>query len=185
MPRPAMPRSWAGGMTSRRWVRRHRRLVREIRIPASSDSEALCLAVSEYLQRPIRLLPLPLPPDAPCGLLVTTNRAFYIAYDNTTGPLHQRHIVAHELGHILAGHTAQMTLDSDVAQLLMPTLDPHMVATVLARVPGYDAQAEREAEVIADLLWRHTGARPGEATWPVPPDAAALVERIRQSLAGQ
>jgi hypothetical protein len=169
-------------MTNSRWTRRYTRLVRGIRVRRAGDSEALCQAVSEYLKHPIQLLPLALPPDAPCGLLITTTNAHYVVYDNTTGPLHQRHIVAHELGHLLAGHRAQMTLNADVAQLLMPNLDPGVVRTVLARTPGYDARSEREAEIIADLLWRHT--RPGESTWPVPPAATALVERIRQSLAG-
>ncbi len=171
-------------MTSRRWKRRYARLVRTLVVPPPADSESLCQAVAEHLDHPIRLLPLPLPVRAPCGLLLSTSRAHYVAYDNTTGALHQRHIVAHELGHLLAGHGAQLALDADVARLLMPSLDPTVVHTVLGRIPGYGARAEHEAEIIADLLWRHTTPGPAESTWPVPPAAASLVDRIRQSLAG-
>jgi hypothetical protein len=172
------------GMISRRWKRRYARLVRDISVRTPGDSESLCRAVAEHLDHPIQLLALPLPAQAPCGLLLSTSKAHYVVYDNTTGAMHQRHIVAHELGHLLAGHGAQLTLDADVARLLMPSLDPTMVRTVLARVPGYGARAEREAEIIADLLWRQTNAEPAESTWPVAPAAANLVDRIRQSLAG-
>jgi hypothetical protein len=169
-------------MTSARFTRRYARIVREIGVAASNDSATLSQAVAGYLRHPIILLPAPLPADAPCGLLISTGRAHYVVYDDTTGPLHQRHIVAHELGHLLAGHGSQVTLDTDVARLLMPSLDPDVVLAVLARTTGYDARAEREAEIIADLLWRHSAAGPAEPTWPVAPAAAPLVDRIRQSL---
>jgi hypothetical protein len=171
-------------MIERRTRRRFARLVSGIRVPATPDSEALCRAVAERLDRPIRLLPLPLPVGAPCGLVITTKNAHYVAYDNQTSPLHQRHIVAHELGHLLAGHAARNMGDTDVTRLLMPTLDPTVVATVLARAPSYDAQAEREAEIIADLLWKHTARRAAGSPPQLDPPTAALVERIRHSLSG-
>ena len=177
--------------------RTHRRLARlvgGIRVPATPDIGALCAAVGERLDRPIQLLPMPLPADAPCGLVVTTGRGHYVAYDNRTTPLHQRHIVAHELGHLLAGHAARPVDTAELASLLMPTLDPRMVTAVLARGPGYDVRAEAEAEVIADLLWRRTLHRPGAPPGPDPnradpvgvdPAAAEVVARIRRSLTGE
>ncbi|HEY0699634.1 MAG TPA: hypothetical protein VGD43_17690 [Micromonospora sp.] len=168
----------------RRWrtQRRFARLVGRIRVPATGDSAALCQAVSEHLDRPIQLIPLPLPVDAPCGLVITTRSAHYVAYDNQTSPLHQRHIVAHELGHLLAGHSARPVGETDLARLLMPTRDPGVVTAVLARTPGYDEQAEKEAELIADLLWKHTTRRTGGPARQLDPADADLVERIRQSL---
>ncbi|WDZ86176.1 ImmA/IrrE family metallo-endopeptidase [Micromonospora cathayae] len=176
-------------MTGWRAKRRLTRLTSGIRVPATADSAALCQAVAERLDRPVQLLPLPLPTDAPCGIVITTPQSHYVAYDNRTSPLHQRHIVAHELGHLLAGHAARPVGTSDLARLLMPTLDPAMVTSVLGRMPGYDERTEWEAEVIAGLLRKHAGQRPAPPAAPTdPPTAdpstAAVVDRIRQSLAG-
>lgn len=177
----------AGRMTRSR--RRLTRLVARLPVPVSADIEALCLAVAQSLDRPVRLIALPLPADAPCGLVITTKSAHHIAYDDQTTPLHQRHIVAHELGHLLAQHNTSTVLDADAASLLMPTLDPQMVLAVLTRLPGYDAKAEWEAEFIADLLWRHTSRRPADTGTHLGPDvdpaSAELVRRIRQSLTGE
>jgi len=171
-------------MTERRWAR----IVDGLLVRPPGDPVALCDAVAAYVGQPIRLLGAPFPPDAPCGLVITTAEAHYVAYDNTTGPLHQRHIVAHELGHLLAGHHAPgpggRTVDADTAALLMPTIDPTVVRAVLARTPGYGAAAEREAELIAGLLWRRTAAWAGEPTWSVDPAAEGVVDRIRRSLGG-
>lgn len=179
-------------MTGWRAKRRLTRLTSGIRVPATADSTALCQAVAERLDRPVQLLPLPLPPGAPCGIVVSTPQSHYVAYDNRTSPLHQRHIVAHELGHLLAGHGSRPVGATALARLLMPTLDPDMVTSVLGRAPGYDERAEWEAEVIAGLLRRHAGQRPTppatdthpSATLDIDPSTAAVVDRIRQSLSG-
>ncbi|WBB78150.1 ImmA/IrrE family metallo-endopeptidase [Micromonospora sp. WMMD882] len=179
-------------MTGWRAKRRLTRLTSGIRVPATPDSAALCQAVAERLDRPVQLLPLPLPTAAPCGIVLSTPQSHYVAYDNRTSPLHQRHIVAHELGHLLAGHAARPVGATQLARLLMPTLDPDMVTSVLGRVPGFDERAEWEAEVIADLLRKHTGRRPTPTTGrpadpaatTADPSAAAVVDRIRQSLSG-
>lgn len=170
---------------ARRIRRRFAPLISRIRVPATSDIGALCLAVSEHLDRPIQLLPLPLPADTPCGLVITTRNAHYVAYDSQTSPVHQRHIVAHELGHLLAGHATESVADSELVRLLMPTLDPRMVTTVLTRSAGFDARAEQEAEIIADLLWTRTTRRTSGSAGQPESAASAVVERIRQSLTGE
>ncbi|WP_162562076.1 ImmA/IrrE family metallo-endopeptidase [Salinispora vitiensis] len=43
-----------------------------------------------------------------CGLWVTTATKDYIAFERQTSPAHQDHIVLHELGHILCGHTGDL-----------------------------------------------------------------------------
>lgn len=174
-------------MTGWRAKRRLTRLTSGIPVPTTADSAALCAAVAERLDRPVQLLPLPLPTGAPCGIVISTPQRHYVAYDNRTSPLHQRHIVAHELGHLLAGHAARSVGTTDLARLLMPTLDADMITSVLGRVPGYDERAEWEAEVIANLLRRHAGQRPTpehSTTVDVDPSTAAVVDRIRQSLSG-
>lgn len=168
--------------------RRLTRLVSGVRVPATTDIAALCAAVAERLDRPVQLLGVPLPVDAPCGLVITTGQSHYVAYDNQTTPLHQRHIVAHELGHLLAGHATGPLGQTELSRLLMPTLDPRMVAGVLARAPGYDVRAEAEAEIIADLLWRRTRSRAtGSVTMvdAADPSTAAAMDRIHRTLAGE
>ncbi|HEV7961754.1 MAG TPA: hypothetical protein VGP57_04350, partial [Actinoplanes sp.] len=66
-----------------------------------------------------------------------------------------------------------------------PTLDPEVVRSLLARTPGYSLPAEREAETIADLLWRRTKPWAAEPTWKVSASAADVIARIRHSLTGE
>lgn len=170
-------------MNARR--RRFKQLIRSVARTNPASAEELCGAVAEHLGRSIRLLAMPLPADAPCGLALSTAEGHYIVYDNTTTPMHQRHIIGHELGHLIAGHASDKALDTDVSRLLMPTLDPAVVQRVLARAMGYDRSAEREAETIADLIWRHTNAWTAEPSWTVDPAAAEVINRMRQSLTGE
>ncbi|MEJ3742145.1 hypothetical protein WEI85_02435 [Actinomycetes bacterium KLBMP 9797] len=168
------------GTDLRRLRRRCARLVRDIDVPVPFDAERLCREVGERTGRPVRLLPTAMPADGPSGLVVTAARAHYLCYDTGTVPLHQQHIIAHELGHILAGHTADRELAADDG--LLTTLDGEMVRRVLARDGGYDSRQEREAELIAELILERAHSWATEQTWDVPSDAADVVARIERSL---
>jgi hypothetical protein len=172
-----------GDTDLRRLRRRCARLVRDIRVPVPFDAEALCREVGDRIGRPIQLMATVMPPDGPSGLVISGARAHYLCYDSGTRPLHQQHIIAHELGHLIAGHTSSEIddPDPDVPDLLS-TLDPEVVRRSLARDAGYDRREEREAEVIADLLLRRAHLWSPEQTWHVPTDAADVVARIERSL---
>lgn len=163
----------------RRLRRRCARLVRDIAVPVPFDAERLCREVGERVGQPIHLLPVSMPADGPSGLVVAGPRAHYLCYDSGTRPLHQQHIIAHELGHIIAGHTVGR---EPGAEAVLSTLDEEMVRRVLARDGGYDSGQEREAELIAELLLRRAHSWTPEETWEVPSDAADVVARIEHWL---
>lgn len=166
----------------RRLRRRCARLIRDIKVPVPFDAETLCAGVGARIGRPIRLLAVAMPAEGPSGMVISGTRTHYLCYDNGTRPLHQQHIIAHELGHLIAGHVSDRAVDFEPAGALLSTLDPAMVRQVLARDPGYGSREEREAEVIADLLLRRAHAWSPERTWNVPTDAVDVVARIERSL---
>jgi hypothetical protein len=181
---PLLGRGEGNDSGMRRLRRRCARLVRDITVPVPFDAQALCGEVGDRLGQPIHLLPVAMPADGPSGLVISGTRAHYLCYDSGTRPLHQQHIIAHELGHLIAGHTTGHIDEGrgpGVAALLS-TLDPVVVRQALARDAGYDRRQEAEAEIIADLLLQRAHSWSPERTWHVPMDAADVVARIERSL---
>jgi hypothetical protein len=92
---------------------------------------------------------------APCGLWISVPEADYVFYDPDTSRLHAEHIVLHELGHMLSGHTSGISLGGQVRDgalgRLVPDLDPRTIDTILGRA-GYTNAQEREAEMLASLI---------------------------------
>lgn len=87
----------------------------------------------------------------PCGLWIALDSTDVVFYETTTSPLHQTQIILHELGHLIAGHLSDRTLDEQLLHALMPSLNPAMVRRVLSR-SGYSHAQEREAEMLATLI---------------------------------
>ncbi|MGW4652205.1 ParH-like protein [Kitasatospora sp. NPDC004289] len=159
----------------RRLWRRCRELAATLTLPDPFELPALGEVLSVHLGRPVEFLPLPAGAAGTCGVLISTERAEYIGYPTDTTPLHQQHIVLHEVGHLLCGHQdARSSADGPggggVAGLL-PHLSGELVRRVLGR-SAYDSAQEQEAELFASLvLHRAAGlrgragsgaARPGE-----------------------
>jgi len=65
------------------------------------DVEELCRALGKKRGRPIVLKPAPLEKPGPSGLWVDTPGMDIILYQQETTRLHQKHIILHEVGHIL------------------------------------------------------------------------------------
>lgn len=145
--------------TERELRRRCERLLDELAAPAGTDVRALCALVGRRQGKPIHLLAESLPAQSPCGLAVRTQRFDAIFYERHTTPLHQEHIIGHELGHILCGHATAPVIDPEASRLLLPDLDPALVQAVLGRT-NYTEVQEREAEMIASLILRRTVAPP-------------------------
>ncbi|MEC3973705.1 hypothetical protein [Amycolatopsis sp. H20-H5] len=137
--------------------RRCRRLADTVTLPEPFDAEAFVALLARQRGRPIELMPVSVPSGGPCGLLMSTERADYILCPTDTTALHQRHILLHEVGHLLCGHTGSgagadgAALDAAVTGTLMPNLSPELVRRVLGRTTYTEVQ-EREAELLATLL---------------------------------
>ncbi|HWE89886.1 MAG TPA: hypothetical protein VG317_10540 [Pseudonocardiaceae bacterium] len=111
----------------------------------------VCARLSRRRNKPIRLLAYPLEVPGPFGLWLNTPSADYILYQVETTRLHQEHIIAHELGHLLAGHHSSDEQDDAVWRELMPDIPPELIRRALRRT-SYDTDDEREAETVATIL---------------------------------
>jgi len=137
--------------------RRCRGLADGVALPEPFDAEAFTAALAAERGRPIELMQVSVPSSGPCGLLMSTERADYILYPTNTTALHRRHILLHEVGHLLCGHTGSdagtdgIALDAAASKALMPNLSPELVRRVLGRT-SYSAVEEQEAELLASLL---------------------------------
>ncbi|MFE2106875.1 ParH-like protein [Kitasatospora sp. NPDC059463] len=140
-------------------------------LPEPFGIPALTEALARRRGRPIELIPLSGPVDAPCGALVSTDRADYIGYPLDTTALHQQHIVLHEIGHLLCGHTGGTAPGASVAQALLPRLPGELVHRVLGR-SAYSERQEQEAELVASLALHRALHRPRATV------TARLAERI-------
>ncbi|WP_425838325.1 hypothetical protein [Streptomyces fractus] len=84
----------------------------------------------------------------------------FIVYQKQTSPAHQRHIILHEIGHILAGHENRTPLEvpsglgrggSEGPYGRTPLLDESRILRALGR-SAYDHEDEREAETVATII---------------------------------
>ncbi|MDH6135492.1 hypothetical protein P3T37_004908 [Kitasatospora sp. MAA4] len=157
-------------------------LLRDLAIPDPFDMRELCDRIAERSGRPIRLQPMALGAHSPCGLWVGTPEVDYIFFERRTSRLHQDHIIAHELGHLLCEHEAEEIVGAETSRLIMPNLDPAMVERVLQR-HGYGAAAEQEAEMIASLILQRASRRQPDPVFPSPPRGTEdIVHRLERSL---
>jgi hypothetical protein len=145
-------------------VRRLRRACEErlagVPVPDPFDLAAFCQGIAAMRGRPLRLHPVPgLSSTAPCGLWISVPAADHIFFDPNTSRLHAEHIVLHELGHMLCGHSISADVGGSALARLMPDLDPKTVARVLGRV-SYPTSQEQEAELLASLIRARAARRP-------------------------
>ncbi|MFE4328038.1 hypothetical protein ACFRQM_00945 [Streptomyces sp. NPDC056831] len=109
----------------------------------------LCQALSQSRGRHIELRSYPLPPSGPIGLWFETANADLIIFQRDTTPLHQDHIILHEVGHILADHRGT---GIDVQwDALLPGLEIGAIRRALQRC-SYGTEQEHEAELIATII---------------------------------
>jgi hypothetical protein len=128
----------------------------ELDLPKVAHVAELCRYLGEIRDRPITLVPMPMPASHPCGIWVAARDEDLIFYDANTTSAHQEHIILHELGHIICCHRGAGWLDEASARLLFPNLDPDLVRDMLLRAT-YDDVQEQEAEIIAYLLSQQVG----------------------------
>jgi hypothetical protein len=138
-----------------------RALIDQLELPHVLSIEALCHHLVAQRTRPIHLHPLS--PEAAatgtCGLWLATDTADHIFYEHRTTPLHQEHIVLHEIGHLLFNHRT-VGLDSEAGwDALLPDLDVSTVQRLLRRT-NYATDQEQEAELFASFLGTHISQPP-------------------------
>lgn len=153
--------------------------VRELELPMPFDVESFCAVISEGRGRPIVLHPAA-SGAGPYGLWAAGPSTDVIFYEEATSPLHQEHIILHELSHLLCSHEPAPVTEDEVAELLFPHLKRDTIQRVLRR-GGYSTDEEREAEIMASLIVERVSddsvqnemRDPGERT---------VMERIQVSL---
>ncbi|MEV4642155.1 hypothetical protein AB0J80_32880 [Actinoplanes sp. NPDC049548] len=163
--------------------RRFRRLRRHcasrlaaLELPATADLTVLCEHLARRRGRPIRLLPMPLSEARPCGLWLALPDVDLIAYESGTNRLHQEHIVAHELAHLICGHANLSGGPGLDTRALFPDLDPKLVRALLQR-SHYSDDQEQEAEVMASMLLSRLSRPPAAPDGP-----AGVTSRLAQAL---
>ncbi|RJQ75378.1 hypothetical protein D5S17_21040 [Pseudonocardiaceae bacterium YIM PH 21723] len=138
-------------MKERELRRQCRRLLRELDIRPPLDVRLLCERLAAHRGRPIHLMDYPLPVPGEFGVWLASDAADYILYQRETTKPHQDHIILHEVGHIVAGHTSDED-DDELLQRIYPDIDPEVVRRALLRRTHYDAAQEREAETVATII---------------------------------
>jgi hypothetical protein len=145
-----------------------------VKLPEPFDAEAFVASLAARRGRPIELMPVSAPRRGPCGLLMSTERADYILFPTNTTALHRRHILLHEVGHLLCGHVGSdagadgIAIDAAAGRELMPSLSPELIRRVLGRTT-YSEVEEREAELLASLIAQRVGREDGVHS-PAAPD---------------
>ncbi len=150
-------------------------LAKTLPIPQPFSAEAFVTALVEHRGRRIELVGMAAKRDTPCGMFVETPDADYVFYASNTTRLHQEHIIAHEIGHLLCGHKGTSALHESVAALLMKNLSAKLISRVLGRTVYSEAE-EAEAEMLASVILIRGGlARPAH---PVNPELAGGIDRL-------
>ncbi|WP_327586857.1 hypothetical protein OHA25_07495 [Nonomuraea sp. NBC_00507] len=136
--------------------------LRQLDLPSPLTVPRLCAHLEAVRQRPITLMPLcGLPPGGPCGIWVATSATDFILYRDSTSPVHQSHIILHELAHLIFEHSHG--LDGDYRRLLLPNLGETAIQRILGR-SAYATPEEREAETLASLLAQRISHPPDDTT---------------------
>jgi hypothetical protein len=122
-------------------------VVRALPIPRPFDLERFRVALGRRRRRPLLLTPVR---GASGGLWLATMHEDHIFYPAGTGTLKQLHVIAREVGHMVLGHAGGPAATSEIARLLLPSVDPGLLLSTVRT--AYSAADEQEAETFAALL---------------------------------
>lgn len=128
-------------------------------LPSPWDIETFLTELGELRGRPIDLRRVSGAEfENPCGALVSLADRDVIGYVPST-PLHEEHIILHEVGHLVCGHSDTSLADSPLVAELVPDLPPELIQSVLGR-SAFDDRVESEAELVASLYLYRAGRAP-------------------------
>ena len=138
-------------------------LGRDIAADGGSGMDEIRAQVQRLRGRPLNIIPVLARPGGPTGVWIETAVADYVFFDRATSRLHRLHIVFHEVGHMLLGHTlAAGSLHRRVGHSCAALARDPAIAIALRAAPQtvvdqHDAAQEREAEVFATIACQRVG----------------------------
>ena len=156
--------------------------LRHLHLPAPFDAHVFCREFGAQRGRPILLHPIT-DIDPFSGLWIAGAMADHVFYEEQTSPLHQEHIIVHEVSHLLCGHEPIPVTEGEWSQLLFLYLRRETTRRILRRA-AYSSEEEREAELLASLILERTASALPRGTPPQDPAAAHLLRRLEVSLEG-
>lgn len=141
--------------------------LRTLPLPDPFDLDDFCGALSEQRGRPILLeatpeMDSPAELGSPAGLWMAGTSLDVIFYDAETSPMHQEHIILHELSHLLCGHHAQVIAGPGFSELVLPDMSREIVLGTRGRTITYSDAEEQEAELLASLIAEHSNRHRAE-----------------------
>jgi hypothetical protein len=128
-------------------------------LPSPWNLSAYLASVAAHRGRSISLQPVPADAlaDIGCrgsGLWIARNHDDIIVYDSSTADRDIDHMILHEIGHMLLGHSQAEDAPSSPVALslaaLLPSISPVSIRHVLGR-NDFGAEREGDAEVFADM----------------------------------
>jgi hypothetical protein len=131
--------------------RRCEERVEQLHLPYRFTTQELCDTIVRSRGKPIIVRPLRTSEvtDVPCGIRLETPDADLLFYEDRTSLLHKRHILTHELCHVICDHPGSLAVDTSAAEVL--GFDPTLVLRMSGRA-GYATEDEREAEMMATVI---------------------------------
>ncbi|WP_026254928.1 ImmA/IrrE family metallo-endopeptidase [Salinispora arenicola] len=141
--------------------RRCQRLINDLEIPEPFDLDCFRRQLAGQRGRPLKISPLPAlaEPGFVSGVWVATENADYILYNARTSPLHQRHIIMHEVGHMIFRHNEHELPEGVMRSSEFPNIYSRPGGDMTARI-NYSKWEEVEAEMAATLLVEAIGVAP-------------------------
>jgi hypothetical protein len=136
----------------------------------------VCEIISERTARPIAIYSLELPEGMPDGILYRGEESDVILFEERLTPIHRRHVILHELGHLVCGHLPAGR-PGETTQHLLPSLATELVGRMLCRAHD-GTESETEAEYVGSLLGQKVTSLEAGRPCPVPPGQQALVARL-------
>jgi hypothetical protein len=149
-----------------------------IGIPRPLDVDVLLDRLEQHRGRPIDLHPTTRVAGGTCGMWIRERDRDVIAYAEQTSPLHQDHIILHEIGHMISEHRGECLLTVGDAQLLAPHVRPELIEHLFAR-SAYSSAEEQEAEMIGSLIQQYASTPTVQLTdRPLPSRTAERLARV-------
>jgi hypothetical protein len=162
------------------------RLLADLGIDRRAAGEVRILDIQRRVERlrgrPLRLVGVVVPAGCPSGMWWDTDSEDVVVFDTMTSPLHQLHILLHEVAHMLLGHVGSVRLLDAATMFRDLRLGP--VTPVMLR-SGYDDRDEHEAEVFATMACERLGETAVPPGAPAQPAHPELVNRLLAALADQ